>query len=454
MRAEADGFDRVGKFLVDTREIDPQQALAVLSAVDVTAWADESVRGSSADQAFLLTLANLMPRVFKRPLRIQAARGVLAAQPLVPWPASSLGEALKSLGAESIEADAPANADVCLGGGGQGQYRVAHHGWCVDLAPPDWPSRLERGPSHALTGTAGAGLYLAERFFDACGVHAAALKRPVGLSLWRPDLAVHDPSARGPALNYLPAELWLMGLGHLGQGVLWAWSMLPYQDPSTAQILLHDFDRAIPANFGSQVLMMQPDAGRRKTSIAARFLNGRGLDPGVVDRRVDERVRRDLSEPALCIAAFDGGGPRWLLDDLGFDATVVVGVGGNVSSFDDIEVHTLPLASGKAKDIWKPGSGSVDAERLAANNAFYRRVREERRCGDLELAGVSVAVPFVGAITGAIAVAELVRMISGGPQFAFHGLELRSGEPGRHRSRDGLLRPRLVNGFQHARPTV
>ncbi|MCC6229953.1 MAG: ThiF family adenylyltransferase [Phycisphaerales bacterium] len=450
MRPEADGFDRVGKFLVDSRELDPERALALLAATQVTVWAGEEIRGSSADQAFLLTLANLMPRVFKRPLRIQAAKGVLATKPLVPWPAASLDEALEVMGAESVEAGTPAGADVCLGGGDDGQYRAIHHGWCVDLAPPDWPSRLASGPSHALTGVAGAGLYLAEKFFDVCGVHAAALKRPVGLSLWRPDLAADDPAALGPSQAYLPAELWLMGLGHLGQAVLWAWSMLPYPDRSTVQILLQDFDRAIPANFGPQALMTHADTGHRKTWIAARFLEARGFDPGVVDRRVDERTRRDISEPALCIAAFDGRGPRWLLDDLCFDATVVVGVGGSASSFDDIEIHTLPLASGKAKEIWKPGAPNANAERLAESNAYYRRVREEKRCGDLELAGVSVAVPFVGAVTGTLAVADLIRIVSGGQQFAFHGLGLRSGEPGRHRTRDVALRPRLVSGFQQA----
>ncbi|MGE3109323.1 MAG: hypothetical protein AB7G11_04815 [Phycisphaerales bacterium] len=451
MRPEADGFDRVGKFLVDSRQVDPEQASAILAATQVTVWAGEGVRGSLADQAFLLTLVNLMPRVFKRPLRVQAGEGVLAAKLRVPWPTASLGEALRVMGAECIEAGTPASADVCLGGGGDGQYRAIHRGWCVDLAPPDWPGRLAPGPSHALTGVASAGLYLAEKFFDVCGVHAAALNRPVGLSLWRPDLAADDPAALGPGQVYLPAELWLMGLGHLGQGVLWAWSMLPYQERSGVQILLQDFDRAVPANFGPQALMMQADTGRRKTWIAARFLEARGFDPGIVDRRVDEGTRRDISEPALCIAAFDGGGPRWLLDDLGFDATVVVGVGGSVSSFDDIEIHTLPLTSGKAKDIWKPGSLSASAERLATTNAYYRRVRVEKRCGDLELAGVSVAVPFVGAVTGALAVADLIRIVSGGQQFAFHGLELRSGELGRHRIRDTLLRPRLVNGFQQAR---
>lgn len=454
MRPEADSFDRVGKFLVDSRELDPERALAILAATQVTVWAGEGVRGSSADQAFLLTLANLMPRVFKRPLRIAAVERVFASKPLVPWPAASLGEAFNALGVETTNAGPATSADLCLGDVGDGQYRAIHHGWCVDLAPPDWPSRIASGPSHALAGIAGAGLYLAEKFFDVCGVHSAALKRPVGVSLWRPDLAVDNPAALGPNKVYLPAELWLMGLGHLGQGVLWAWSMLPYQDRSRVQILLQDFDRAVPGNFGPQSLMTLADTGRRKTWIASRFLEARGFDPGIVDRRVDERTRRDISEPALCIAAFDGGGPRWLLDEQGFDVTVVVGVGGSVSSFDDIEIHTLPLASGKAKEIWKPVSPPASADRLAATNAYYRRIREEKRCGDLELAGVSVAVPFVGALTGALAVTDLIRIVSGGKQFAFHGLELRSGESGRHRTRDSLLRPRLTNSFQEGQASA
>ena len=449
MQPEADGFDRVGKYLVDSRELDPEQAAALLSAKSVTVRMDDATSSSPADHAFLLTLANLMPRVFRRPLQVIAPASVLGSKPLIPWPASSLGDALKQLGADLEAGDSQISADVCIGNADAGCYRVVHRGWCVDLAPANWPIRIEPGPSHALSGVASAGLYLAEHFFQVCGVHAAALQRPIGLSLWHPDLPVDSADADGPPLSFLPTELWLMGLGHLGQAVLWAWSMLPFTDPARVALMLQDFDRAVPANFGPQVLMQRGDSGRRKTQVAARFLERRGFDAAIVDRRVDERTRREIMEPSLCVAAFDGGGPRWLLDDLGFDATVVLGVGGSVSSFDDIELHTLPLSSGKARDIWKSGAGRLNAERLAASNSFYRRVREEQRCGDLELAGVSVAVPFVGAVTGSLAVAALIRMISGGPQYAFQGLELRSGESGRHRLRtpDLLLRPRLVNGF-------
>jgi hypothetical protein len=104
---------------------------------------------------------------------------------------------------------------------------------------------------------------------------------------------------------------------------------------------------------------------------------------------------------------------------------VVCGVGGTAEDFDDIQIHTIPLRGKSAKELWPPRPKSTDVGELAFRNRFYRDYQEKHRCGQLDLAGVSVAVPFVGAVTGALAWAEVLRGLHGGCRGAFVGCPLR-----------------------------
>lgn len=443
-----DTFDRVEKALVDLRGVTPEEARLTLSASPVVVRIGNAC--GPAEHAAVLTLANLAPRVFKRPLQIEAAGGTLECRLRVRWPASTLGEALRQLGCEQTSAPRDDGTALLLGGGpGPGQ-RISHAGWSARVSPCGWGGDLAGTEGNVLAGIIGAGLALSELFSMRLGLSPESGRRPAEFSLWRPDLSPTDQTAIGPDLAYLPSEAWVLGLGHVGQGFLWALSMLPFESPGAVALVLQDFDRAVSANVGSQCLMSRGDAGKRKTRLCREFLERRGFDPAIIDARFDDRTRRHADQPAVAVCAFDGQGPRWLLDEAGFDQVIVAGVGGRVSDFDEVQVHGLPLAGCSAKDIWTPGRDDGFATRLAAENRFYRSVLEQHRCGELELAGTSVAVPFVGAVAGAMLAAELVRTLTGGPQYSFTRLHLRSVDERRVRPRSAGqdLSPRYVQGFQ------
>lgn len=446
-----DNFDRVAKVLVDERDLSPDDARAILSARPVIVRTGMSVAGSPAEQAALFTLANLTKRVFKRPLHVDSNGRTLCEKPVVPWPASTVAEGLSSLGAViGDEAGEGEPFNLLIGDIEGDGLRLSHAGWSSRVAPSDWGEHL-LGPSDcALAGIACAALALGEVFAQVTGTNSEATHRPVGHSLWRPDLRYDAEEARGPELKYLPGELWLMGLGHLGQGVLWALSLLPFPRPEQVELILQDFERAIPANRGTQALMAARDSGKRKTRICSEFLQLRGFDPAIIDRKFDEHCKRTVNEPGIAIAAFDRGGPRWWLDECDWEQVVVLGVGGTPEDFDEIQLHMLPLPLRKARDIWKPEQDASHAKRLATTNRFYRSVFEQHRCGDLELASVSVAAPFVGALAGSMAMAEVLRVIQGGPQFIFQQTQLRAGELGRYRERcsQERLMPRLSQSHQ------
>jgi hypothetical protein len=87
-----------------------------------------------------------------------------------------------------------------------------------------------------------------------------------------------------------------------------------------------------------------------------------------------------------------------------------------------------------ADEIWPDPSPeeqeqqAQELERIARENPAYAELAEDI-CGRAELAGKSVAVPFVGVTAATLLVAETLRMLHDGP--AYSDIKLSVSEPGR-----------------------
>jgi hypothetical protein len=110
------------------------------------------------------------------------------------------------------------------------------------------------------------------------------------------------------------------------------------------------------------------------------------------------------------------------------------------SNFDAISLHTLPNPR-KPEELWPDPSPEEKAklaayqERMARENPGYVQLGGDD-CGRRDLAGKSVAVPFVGTSAASLVVAETLRLLHDGP--AYLGIKLRVGNPGqRHARRNG-----------------
>ena len=114
------------------------------------------------------------------------------------------------------------------------------------------PEQQECVPAGVLAGALG----VSEAFQFVRGDNAVAGRRDVGLSLWQPDKSIHwlDTGELGPALERLPASAWLIGLGHLGQALLWTLGLLPYASPEEVSLVLQDFDELVEANDSTSLL--------------------------------------------------------------------------------------------------------------------------------------------------------------------------------------------------------
>lgn len=324
-------------------------------------------------------------------------------------------------------------------------------GWSGGVAAV--PDRNWTGPAMPLAGVVAGAMGVSEVFQHFLGSPTAG-HRDVGLSLWRPDLDWRAHQAIGPALRYLPTGLWLLGLGHIGQANAWSLGCLPYDHPDHLEVYLVDFDKVIDANRSTGLLTEGRDIGRYKTRVVADRLQNLGYRTRLIERAFNDGLIPEPREPTLAVSGFDKPEPRRLLGDK-FGQVVDAGLGAGATDYLDILIHTFPsqLTPGIAFPITTPIERSLPTPYEAE---IERMVSEgidpgTARCGIIDVAGATAAAAFVGAIAGALSVADHLRSLHGGRRYAVVGVDLRSPS-------DVTAAPALGcdlppnPGFTHARP--
>ena len=292
--------------------------------------------------------------------------------------------------------------------------------------------RRNEDDGQPLAGVLAGALAVSEAFQSIRGF-AIAGRRPVGLSLWRPDLSWLDPLGHGPALDVLPEKIWLLGLGHLGQAYAWSLGWLPY--PSRALMVgLVDPQYIVKANVDTGLLAALEHVEKRKTRIVADRLEALGMRTLLVERSFDANFRRGPSEPALAFAGFDSPEPRRHLEAAGFMRIVDAGLGGG-PQYLEMLLHAFPSELRSATAF--PQAERSDAEALLDRPAYVAEIarreadgltNEAARCGVVEIAGRTVGAAFVGAAASALVLAEELRALHDGSRFEVVSWSLRSPE--------------------------
>ena len=259
-----------------------------------------------------------------------------------------------------------------------------------------------------------AALAINEAFLFTNGEMSAAGHRTLGLSLWRPDSQcdwlAEDESE--PHLTYLPSQLWLIGLGHLGQAYLWGLGLLPYASPRELSLVLQDIDVITPSTESTSVLTDATMVGLKKTRVMADWAEHRGFKTVIHERCFDANFRRQSDEPTIALCGLDNALGRRALDKVGFDLVVEAGLGRGHRDFRTMRLHVLP-SSRKADEIWK----QAEADEAVTNQPAYQRILESGeldRCGVTLLAGKAVGAPFVGAVASTLVLSEVLRLLHSG----------------------------------------
>ena len=432
-------LSRISKLLIDREQVSPEVAQGRRQNFSITLHCGADVRGSYTLQLAILTAANIAHRCFPGSTRIVLDPALQDAPSLV-WPALNwtFGQALQRiLGAGTFSHSITVSSDghmIVFGNAAasKGALRVTFDGWIAQVGPAASMPRLQEREYCTLAGIAAGSLALSELFLAFAGINREASRRVIALSLWRPDLPADDPAALGVPVEYLPRALWVLGLGHLGNGYLWALATLPYQQPDEAVFSLFDFDKVEDANVETGIIFTPASIGETKARACSHWLEQRGIHTRLVERRYDSTFRCQDKEPLLALCGFDSNAARRDLITAGFRRVIECGLGGTINNFDTVSLHTLPNPR-SVEALWPVPSPEEEAaeraehERLAKANRGYASVGKDE-CGRVDLAGKPIAVPFVGAFAGTLVVAEVLRIAHGGA--AYTDLKVRLGAPG------------------------
>jgi hypothetical protein len=440
MSTQETQLSRISKLFIDRDEATAESVLARRQRHGITLRCGSDIEQSYTLQLAVLTAANIANRCFPGAIRV-ALESRLAEAPLLVWPSlnQTVGQALVGLlGPDALtELSSHTHDDrVVIFGNAiptKGALRATFDGWIAMVGPADDTERLPEREYCSLAGILAASLAISELFLSFADISIEAGRRTVAFSLWQPAADVCDPAALGVPVQFLPGDLWILGLGHLGNAYLWALATLPYQAPRAVEIFLNDFDRIEPANLETGILFNPDTLLRYKTRVCSDWLEKRGFQTRLVERRFDSHFRCRADEPRLALCGFDSNPARRDLATAEFLRVIESGLGGTANNFDTISLHTLPNAR-TVEELWPDLAAEEKAkrvahqERLARQNAAYSHLAGDE-CGRYELAGKSVAVPFVGATAASLVVAEAIRLLHNGP--AYTGIKLALSAPGR-----------------------
>lgn len=425
----AETLHRLVKIALDTGEAaDPEEAKAIFLQYRVRIHLGRGWADTLAGQAAFLTAVNTAARAFLGGVVVTGDVSPVLRVPL--FQGQRAIDVVKQLDGQvhsEVSIEIPTLVIGRWNGGTIPSFcvRLVYDGWQAGVIPVLAETRLSAATDNTLAGSASAALGVNEAFLHVRKDLLSAGHREVGISLWNPT-AVEDwalPENSGPKLEFLPASLWLIGLGHLGHAYAWTLGMLPYPDSAKPHLVLQDFDSAEKSNLSTCMFFTPEDLGQRKTRVMARKLELAGFKTDIVERRFSEGQRINVGEPKTALFGVDNVIARRAIESAGFDMVVEAGLGSGFNDFRNIRMHTFP-GQKRAVDIW---SATDAAQQAVALTPTYERLAETTndRCGVTQLASRAVATPFVGALAASLVVAEVLRPLHGGPSYSVIDLQMK-----------------------------
>lgn len=399
-------LSRIAKLLVETEHIDFDEAQNRLRGFTLEIVVGPDANSPTAHAA-VLTAVLVGSRTFVGGVRIAGATD----QPLnssLPLNANTIADAAVLVGAASFAGE-PSHR-IVVGRPAEevtaSATAVWWRGWQAGAAAPN--QFVTDEGINPLVGIA-AGAVAVGRAFDASrGVSFDACST---IDLW--------PCAEGeqaPPFEeiYLPGALWLVGLGNLGQAFLWALSALPYADPSKVTLVLQDRDKVSEENWATSVLVQKEVYGELKTRVGESWAQAKGFELRRVDRRLQVSDRLEADDPRVALSGVDKIEVRRHMSQVGFECIVDVGLGRSAAHFSRYRVTVCDRSHPIDKHFQAQKDES--SQPFAPKNEAYQQLETEiGRCGAAEIAGASVAAPYVSALAAAVAISRLIALVSDCP---------------------------------------
>ncbi len=400
----------------DGRAASPDEAMGMLRNFGLNVCVGAEIRESRDHQVALLTLVNAARRTLlggirvigpqDAPLLVSVVKadnlasavhqlgGAWTAEPAADWPSAIIG---------TVAADpSPVPA-----------WQLTWDIWRGGVTPARDRVRLPESGGGGLAPVLAASICAAEAFAYHAADHVLAGKRSAGLSLWRPTQDWLSNASEGPSITFLPSDLWLIGLGNLGQAYLWLLGCLNYHNPNDLMLMLQDTDRLAPSNDSTSMLTQDYLIGEFKTRALAEWCELRGFRCALEERLFGAWSRRAPHEPTVALCGVDNAHARASLENAGFGLVIETGLGAGPQSFKNLSLHAFPSSLNAAR-LWGTVSAPDTPDVLFRPAYATSQHSHLDECGLTQLASRTVGVPFVGLISGCFATAELLRRLHGG----------------------------------------
>jgi hypothetical protein len=392
-------LSRLAKMLIDAEGITDDEAEARLRSMTLEIIVGRGAHNQAGHNAILTAVA-VGGKSFVGGVGVRLLEDVELISS-VPIGTSSLREAIAFLGA--TELGALPSARIAIGEVDAGIPIDAHAWWDGWKGGSRSQPIGQGGGDNPLAGIVAGAAAVARAFAKLRGV---AYPSASEFDLWPLGTTEEPPAFRSV---YFPGSLWLLGLGNLGQAVMWSLSALPYRTPGEVKLVLQDADRISAENWGPSVLVRSGQYGEYKTALSEVWGKRKGFDVRRVDRWLDERQRIQDGEPALAVCGFDSIEARKHFDTCGFDVVVDAGLGRTHTDFDVFRVTIFDSNYSAAAHF--PNQTVVPAP----SPHDYEELLGLDQCGAALFEGIGVAVPFVSSIAAATVVARTIAISSGVP---------------------------------------
>ena len=281
-------------------------------------------------------------------------------------------------------------------------------GW-LGITSPTSPSTVPM-TGNEISGALAGAMAVTEAFRQGVQGDLIAGKRTQRLSPLDPG----NPSPDGITLELFPAAMWLVGLGNLGQALLWVMGLLPYNDPGAVSLVLQDMDTSGPENQGIQVLTDGNWIHNKKARSAAHWSEARGFSTTVNELPFTASTVRDLKLPGLAFVGVDNLRARKDVARLesGFDLVLDAGLGGTPNELFDVRLHGFP-GSRTPENAW-PDEMTAPSNDVPFGANFAKLIAQGRldRCGATTIAGQSVGIPSTAVAAATIQIAQACRAIA------------------------------------------
>ncbi len=244
-----------------------------------------------------------------------------------------------------------------------------------------------------------------------------------GASLWNLNSGKlwHKDEHDGPDLPRLPRNVWILGLGHLGQAYMWTLGLMNFKIPKKATFLIQDNDVVGEENIGSQILCITEDIGFPKTRPCYRFLELLGYKTQIIEKPyvTGDSDQKWMEAYKFLLNGVDNIDARKGISSRYVNIYLDGGTNGKLPLFDSFTLKNVFETGLDYNHLWGgEGSGSG-----ILHKNLYERYQKKNGCGVLTNIGIST--PFIGSFGAAVLVSELIRALNKGKKYSVVTMQLR-----------------------------